>query len=114
MNDLTYPNRVNTLGFPILECTASIVGSNLVFTFNPHLALGWKWMGNFNVKVVNAITTGTTEEVVFATQGEQGYTPLYYYNGEPVTAADVQTTGNGVLGVFYDAANKRLQLLSIV
>lgn len=114
MAELTYPNRVNTLGFPILECTASIVGSNLVFTFDPHLALDWKWMGNFNIKVANAISTGTTEEVVFATQGEQGYTPLYYYNGDAVTATDVQTTGNGVMSVFYDAASRRLQLLSIV
>lgn len=113
MAELTYPNRVNTLGFPILECTASIADGNLVFTFKPHLALDYQWMGNFNVKVLNAITTGTTEPVVFATQGEQGNAPLYYYNGDPVTAADVQTTGNGVMGVFYDAASRRLQLLSI-
>lgn len=116
MAELTYPNKANTYGFPLLECVASVVGDNLVFTFQPHAALDANWTGGFYVKVANAIpgATSTTQPVVFATQGVTGNMPLYYYNGDAVTAADVVTEGNGVMICFYDAASRRLQLLSIV
>lgn len=115
MAELTYPNRANTGGFPLLECVANVVGDNLIFTFQPHAALGANWTGGFYVKVANAIaeTAVTTEPVVFATQGVTGNMPLYFYNGDAVTGADVVTTGNGVMLCFYDAASRRLQLLSV-
>lgn len=111
---LTYPNRANTGGFPLIEGTASIdaTSGNLVITFQPHAALGESWTGGFYVKIGNTIATGA-QPVVFTTQGESTTYPLVGFNGTQLTAAELVTTGGGVLIAFYDASNKRLQALTI-
>lgn len=108
---LTYPNLANTGGLPLLEGTAAVSGGNLVITFQPHAALGEAWTGGFYVKISNAIATGS-QPVVFATQGQNGTYPLVGFNGAQLTAAQLVTSGGGVIIAFYDASNKRLSALT--
>ncbi len=105
----TYPNRANTQGFPLLEGTAAVDGTNLVISFSPHAYLGANWTGGFWVKVLGTVATGS-QPVFFATTGTAGsQVPLYLYNGSQATAADLATTGNGIIMCFWDAAASRLQ-----
>ena len=110
MAELTYPNRANTMGFPLLEAQAAVADGKLVLTFQPHAAMDNQWTGGFWVKVANAVTA-TTEPVVFATQGVTGNKPLYYFSGAPVLADYLVTTGGGVMLCFYDASSKKLQII---
>lgn len=113
--NLTYPNRVNTKGFPTLLGVPSLetIGAveTLVITFQPHLALNANWSGGFFVEISSAIVTGA-QPVVFRTQGLTGYTPLYLYDGVQATAADLTTTTGGIVMCFYSKDNDRLQLIA--
>lgn len=111
---LTYPNRANTGGYPLIEGNASVdaISGNLVITFQPHAALGESWTGGFYVKIANAIETGA-QPAVFTTQGETQVFPIVGFNGTQLTAAELVTTGGGVMIAFYDASNRRLQSLTI-
>lgn len=114
MAELTYPNRVNTQGFPTLSGTPSVdaASSNIVITFNPHLALGERWSGAFLVNITGPISTA--QPIVFATQGEAERVPLYRYGGTQAVGTDITTTTGGVLMCFYNADTKRLQLLGTI
>ncbi len=114
MADLTYPNRVNTQGFPTLLGTPSVdtASGNIVITFNPHLALGERWSGAFLVQITAPISTA--QPIVFTTQGESERVPLYRYGGAQALGTDITTTTGGVLMCFYNADTKRLQLLGTI
>lgn len=115
MANLTYPNRVNTKGFPSLLGTPSLetIGAveTLVITFQPHLALNSNWSGGFFVEIPSPIVTGA-QPVVFRTQGVTGYTPLFLFNGVQATAASLTTTAGGVVMCFYNRDTDRLQLMA--
>lgn len=114
MGELDYPNRTNTQGFPALLGTPSVdtASGNLVISFNPHRALNENWAGGFYVEIAGPIVTGA-QPVVFATRGIAGTTPLYFFSGVQVTAADLVTTTGGVLHCFYNSNTGRLQLVGI-
>lgn len=111
---LTYPNRANTEGFPLLKGIPSVdaTSGNLVITFEPHAAMGNQWTGGFYVFVDGAIATGA-QPVVFATRGVAETKPLYMFNGAQATAAELVTTTGGVLICFYNGANQKLQVFGI-
>ena len=108
---MTYPNKANTQGWPLLNGVPSVdaVSGNLVITFQPHLSLGADWSGGFLVNIDGTIDTGG-QNVVFATAGVQGSVPLYSFGGDQLTAADLVTTG-GVIMCFYNSQTRRLQVL---
>lgn len=114
MEALTYPNRVNTQGFPSLSGTPSVdtASGNIVITFNPHLSLGDRWSGAFLVNITAPITTA--QPVVFATLGDTNRVPLYRYGGAQAIGTDIATTTGGVLMCFYNSDTKRLQLLGTI
>lgn len=120
MAELTYPNRVNTQGFPALSGTPKFetIGTTetLVIEFKPHVALNDNWSGAFFVSINGTIsvTSPGLQPVVFTTNGEQGSTKLYRYSGGEATAGDIITSSNGsVLLCFYNADTKRLQLIGL-
>lgn len=120
MAELTYPNRVNSQGFPTLSGkprfeTVSGV-ETLIIEFNPHLALNADWSGAFFVSITDpiSVTSPGAQPVVFTTRGEQGSTALYRYSGSQVTAGDVITNKGGVLMCFYNSDTKRLQLIALI
>lgn len=113
MADLTYPNRVNTQGFPSLNAVPSIADGNLVLTFQPHLSLGAEWSGAFLVNIAGTIATGN-QPVVFVTSGEQGSTPLYNYDGAQTTAANIVTNGGGIIICFYNHQTNKLQIIGSI
>lgn len=121
MAELTYPNRVNTQGFPALSGTPKFetIGTTetLIIEFKPHLALNENWSGAFFVSINGTIsvTSPGAQPVVFTTEGEKGSTNLYRYSGTQVTAGDIITNNNGsVLQCFYNADTKRLQLMALI
>lgn len=115
MNELNYPNRVNTKGFPTLlgVPTLETIGAveTLVLTFQPHRALNDNWSGAFFVEIPSAIVTGA-QPVVFRTQGETAYVPLYLFNGVQATSASLTTTTGGIVMCFYNRNTNRLQLMA--
>lgn len=118
MADLTYPNRVNTQGFPTLSGTPSVEGTTLTITFKPHLVPNENWSGAFWVSVNGTIaaTTGSSQNVVFVTEGENRVpTPLYLYSGTQATNNDLATAFAGsVFECFYNADTNRLQLVGML
>lgn len=114
MDNLTYPSRANTGGFPLLKGNAVVdtTSGNLVVTITPHIGFGTDWTGGFWLKIGNNVATGI-QPVVVTTEGSGTYKPLYLFSGVQATAAELETTGEGVLLCFYDAANGRLQVVSI-
>lgn len=113
MAELTYPNKSNTQGFPLLNAVPSIADGNLVLTFQPHLSLGAEWSGAFFVNIAGTIVSGS-QPVVFATSGVQGNTPLYNYDGAQTTAANIVTTGGGIIICFYNHQTNRLQIVGSI
>lgn len=114
MAELTYANMANTRGVPLLQGNAIVdtTSGNLVVTLTPHLGFGNNWTGEFLLKILNQVISGI-QPVVVTTEGSGTYKPLYLYNGIQATAAELETTGEGVLKCVYDASNGRLQVLSI-
>ena len=111
----SYPNRVNTKGFPTLLGTPSLetIGAveTLVLTFKPHRELNSNWSGGFFVEIPSAIVTGA-QPVVFRTEGVTGYVPLMLFNGVQATSASLTTTTGGVVMCFYNRDSNRLQLMA--
>lgn len=117
MAELTYPNRVNTQGFPTLSGTPSVEGTTLTITFKQHLVPSEDWSGAFWVSVNGTIATSSTaQNVVFVTEGENRVpTPLYLYSGPQATNNDLATAASGsVFECFYNADTKRLQLVGML
>lgn len=113
MAELTCPNRANTGGFPLLKGDAAIdtASGNLVITINPHIGFDIDWTGGFWLLVSNAITSGI-QPVVLTTRGSGSIKPLYLFSGIQATAAELETSGDGVLLCFYNASNGKLQTIN--
>lgn len=76
-------------------------------------ALGFRSIapvGYFTIRVANAIPTGTTGTLPVTLTLNGVTRNLTYFNGTPVTAADI--VGTGVLMVFNDRFNGILSLMS--
>lgn len=114
MAELTYPNRVNTQGFPALLGTPTIetIGTvaTLVINFEPHRELNADWSGAFFVSLNQPIATGA-QPVVFRTRGVTGDVPLITFGGAQATAAELVTTTGGVVMCFYNRDTNKLQLI---
>lgn len=98
----------NTRGIPYLS-TSTVTVTDTAVSF----ALGFHRIppvGYFTVRVENAIPDGTTTTLPVSITLNGTTRPLTYFNGTPVTVADL--TGTGVLLVFNDRFNGILQLMS--
>lgn len=114
MENLPYPNLVNSKGIPTLLGKPSLetIGAveTLVITFSNHRELNRNWSGEFDVFIDGVVAPGT-QPVVFRTTGVTGYAPLYLYSGLQVTAQALQTTTGGIIKCFYKRDTDRLQLM---
>ena len=99
----------NSRGIPYLSTTNVTVTDTTV-----DLALGFRRLepfGEFNLRIANQIPADATATLpirltMFGTAKE-----LTYFNGDPVTVADLD--GTGVIKVFNDRANGILQIMSV-
>ena len=99
----------NSRGIPYLSTTNVTVSDTFV-----DLAVGFRRMepiGEFNVRVATQIPADATATLpvrltMFGTARE-----LVYFNGDPVTVADLE--GTGVIKVFNDRINGIFQLMSV-
>lgn len=99
----------NSRGIPYLSTTNVTVSDTFV-----DFALGLRRLepiGEFNVRIANQIpadaaTTLPIRLTMFGTARE-----LIYFNGDPVTVADLD--GTGVIKVFNDRANNIFQIMSV-
>ena len=91
----------NANGIPYLSTTTVTVTEDAV-----SFALGFRRIqpvGYFAVRVEDAIPTGTTETLPVSITLNGTTRPLTYFNGTPVTVADI--TGTGILLIFNDRFN---------
>lgn len=96
-----YNITTNVNGIPYLSTTNVTVTDEAV-----NFALGFRRIqpvGYFTVRVTNAIPTGTTGTLPIQLTLNGTSRPLTFFDGTPVTAADI--TGTGVLMVFNDRFN---------
>jgi hypothetical protein len=96
-----YNITTNVNGIPYLSTTNVTVTDEAV-----NFALGFRRIqpvGYFTVRVTNAIPTGTTETLPIQLTLNGTSRPLTFFDGTPVTAADIN--GTGVLMVFNDRFN---------
>lgn len=96
-----YNITTNVNGIPYLSTTNVTVTDEAV-----NFALGFRRIqpvGYFTVRVANAIPTGTTGTLPIQLTLNGTSRPLTFFDGTPVTAADI--TGTGVLMVFNDRFN---------
>lgn len=104
-----YNVTINTGGTPYIS-TRNVIVSETAVTF----ALGFRRIpsiGEFNVRVANAIPEGTTATLPIELSLNGVSRPLTYFNGDPVTVADL--TGTGVIKVMNDWFNGILQIMSV-
>ena len=104
-----YNITTNVNGIPYLSTTNVTVTDEAV-----NFALGFRRIqpvGYFTVRVANAIPTGTTETLPIQLTLNGTSRPLTFFDGTPVTAADI--TGTGVLMVFNDRFNGILQTFPV-
>jgi hypothetical protein len=76
-------------------------------------ALGFRRIppiGYLTVRVTTAIPDGTTGTLPITLSLNGTSRPLTYFNGDPVTAADI--VGTGIIEVFNDRYSNILQLMS--
>lgn len=103
--------RVNRGGSLLLPTTNVAVSTSAVtFSLPPFRANGA--FGTLYINITQAIPEGTTATlpIIFSANGStQAATK---YNGEALTAADIQ--GTGVYQFFYNRADNTLQLLGVV
>lgn len=98
----------NVNGIPYISTSTVTVTEEAV-----SFALGFRRIqpvGYFTVRVEDSIPAGTTTTLPVSITLNGTTRPLTYFNGTPVTVADV--TGTGVLLVFNDRFNGILQLMS--
>lgn len=104
-----YNITTNVNGIPYLSTTNVTVTDEAV-----NFALGFRRIqpvGYFTVRVTNAIPTGTTGTLPIQLTLNGTSRPLTFFDGTPVTAADI--TGTGVLMVFNDRFNGILQTFPV-
>jgi len=98
----------NVNGAPYLTSTNITVTDTAV-----DIALGFRRIqpvGYMTVRIATAIPTGTTGTLPVTLTLNGTSRPLTYFNGAPVTAADL--VGTGVIEVFNDRFNSILQIMS--
>lgn len=98
----------NVNGTPYLTSTNITVTDTAV-----DIALGFRRIqpvGYLTVRIANAIPEGTTGTLPVTLTLNGTSRSLTYFNGTPVTAADLE--GTGVITVFNDRFNSILQLIS--
>lgn len=99
----------NYRGIPYLTTTNVTVSEE-----NVDLALGFRNIqpvGYFTVRLANAIPDGTTATLPVRLTLNGTTRELTYFDGTPVTVADLE--GTGVFLVFNDRINGILQLMSV-
>lgn len=100
----------NTYGVPYLS-TKNVTVTDTAVDF----ALGFSRIppvGYFTVRIENAIPDGTTDTLPVNITLNGTSRALTFFNGTPVTAADI--TGTGIITVFNDRFNGILQIVSAV
>lgn len=98
----------NASGVPYISTTNVTVTDEAV-----NFALGFRRIqpvGYFTVRIADAIPTGTTGTLPVNITLNGTSRALTFFDGTPVTAADI--SGTGVLLVFNDRFNGILQLMS--
>lgn len=98
----------NVNGVPYLSTSNVTVTEEAV-----NFALGFRRIqpiGYLTIRIENAIPTGTTDTLPVNLTLNGTTRALTFFDGTPVTAADL--TGTGVLTVFNDKFNGILQLIS--
>jgi hypothetical protein len=98
----------NVNGVPYLTSTNITVTDTAV-----DIALGFRRIqpvGYLTVRIASAIPDGTTGTLPVTLTLNGTARPLTFFNGTPVTAADL--VGTGVIEVFNDRFNGILQLMS--
>ena len=100
----------NVSGIPYLSTTNVTVTDTAV-----DFALGFRRIqpvGYLTIRIENAIPEGTTGTLPVNITLNGNSRPLTFFNGTPVTAADI--TGTGIITVFNDRFNSILQITSAV
>lgn len=98
----------NVNGVPYISTTNVTVNEEAV-----NFSLGFRNVapvGYLTIRIVNAIPTGTTGTLPVQLTMNGTTRALTFFDGTPVTAADL--TGTGVILVFNDRFNGILQLIS--
>lgn len=98
----------NVNGVPYLR-TTNVIVTDTAATF----ALGFRRIqpvGYFTIRIEDAIPEGTTGTLPVFIELNGNSRALTFFNGTPVTAADI--TGTGVITVFNDRFNGILQITS--
>lgn len=105
--------RSNRLGIPLIASQGSVVeNGKTIFTFNNHVNINDNFIGVFLVKFNSAISTTSTNPVVFRTIGVSSDVPAYYTNGAPLQEQNLGSTGFPTYHLFlYDRVSNRLQLI---
>lgn len=108
------PLRINTNinGIPRISSqsvSVNTAGDTISFDFLNHPTTGGPFVGWITVRLAQAVPTGTatTAEVVFTTDTGNP-TPVYGYDNEPLTVANLR--GTGVYLFWYDGTTNYLQL----
>ena len=110
------PLRINTNvnGFPAVSSqsvSVNTAGDIVSFDFLNHPTTGGVFRGWITVRLAQAVPTGTadTAEIVFTTEGGN-QTPVYGYDNEPATVANLR--GTGVYLFWYEGQSRYLQLVT--
>jgi hypothetical protein len=108
--------RINTNvnGIPAISSqsvSVNTAGDTVSFDFLNHPTTGGAFRGWITVRLAQAVPTGTadTAELVFTTEGGSA-TPVYGYDNEPATVANLR--GTGIYLFFYDGNSRYLQLVT--
>lgn len=109
------PLRINTNvnGIPSISSqsvSVNTAGDTVSFDFLNHPTTG-VFRGWITVRLAQAIPTGTadTAEIVFTTEGGNA-TPVYGYDNEPLTVANLR--GTGIYIFWYEGQSRYLQLVT--
>lgn len=100
---------INAFGIPYLSSTNVTVTDTAV-----DVAMGFRRIepiGEFNLRFATPIPEGTTGTLPVTLTLNGTSRALTYFDGTPVTAADL--VGTGVIKVMNDRANGILQLMSV-
>lgn len=108
------PLRINTNvnGIPSISSqsvSVNAAGDTVSFDFLNHPTTGGAFRGWITVRLAQAVPTGTadTAEVVFTTEGSNA-TPIYGYDNEPLTVANLR--GTGIYLFWWEGQTRYLQL----
>lgn len=110
------PLRINTNvnGIPSVSSqsvSVNAAGDTVSFDFLNHPTTGGPFRGWITVRLAQAVPAGTadTAELVFTTEGGSA-TPVYGYDNEPATVANLR--GTGIYLFWYEGSSRYLQLVT--